>query len=157
MGRRIGTQQWVLCGSPAYLDAHGRPQTPEDIHHHDCLVFARDGRFLPWRLTTAEGAAVEVKVKPRHMINHGDALRDATIAGLGLAFLTTWLVADDLRSGRLQTVLTDIPIDGAPIHVLWHRSRDMLPKVRVAVDALVTGFMPIPPWDRPVTFPTRPG
>lgn len=145
MARRIGTQQWVPCAAPAYLDARGRPQSPEEVGNHDCLVFSRDGRFMPWRLATPDGS-VEFKVTPRHRVDHGEALRNATVAGLGLAYLPTWLIADDLRSGRLETVLTTTPVDGGPIHVLWHRSKDILPKVRAAVDAIVGSFVPTPPW-----------
>jgi DNA-binding transcriptional LysR family regulator len=64
-----------------------------------------------------------------------------------MAHLSTWLVADDIRSRRLETVLTPTPIEDMPIHVLWPSSQDRTPKVRVVVDALVKAFVPIPPWD----------
>ncbi len=146
VARRLGTQRWAPCAAPAYLSARGRPQSLKELADHDCLVFSRDGHFLPWQFTTQEGV-VDVKVRPRHRLDHGEALRDAAVAGLGLAYFPTWLVADDLRAGRLETVLTNAPVDDGLIHVMWSRSKDMLPKVRVAVDALVAAFVPSRPWE----------
>lgn len=62
--------------------------------------------------------------------------------GLGLAYLSTWLAADDLRSGRLEVVPIATPVEDVLITVLWPHSRDLAPKVRVVVDALVEAFMP---------------
>lgn len=83
-----------------------------------------------------------------YTISHGEALRDATVSGLGVAYLSTWLAADDLRSGRLEVVPIPTPAEEVPITALWPRSRDLAPKVRVVVDALVEAFMLTPPWDK---------
>jgi DNA-binding transcriptional LysR family regulator len=61
---------------------------------------------------------------------------------LGLAYLSTWLAAEDLRSGRLEVVPLPTPAEDVPITALWPRSRDLAPKVRVVVDALVDAFTP---------------
>ncbi len=83
MGRRIASQRWVLCTAPSYLARRGRPQHPVEVQDHDCLVYIRDGRHLPWLLTDAAGATIDVKFKLRHMISHGEALRDSSLAGNG--------------------------------------------------------------------------
>lgn len=62
---------------------------------------------------------------------------DATLAGCGLCQLLTWLVGEHLRQGRLVTVLDEFAGAEMPIHVLWPKSRYVLPKLRVVVDALV--------------------
>jgi DNA-binding transcriptional LysR family regulator len=147
-GRRIGVQRSLLCASPAYLDAHGRPQTPADLVGHHCLAYARDGRPLPWVLLDGDGKRVSFRPKPRHTVSHGEALREAALAGAGLAYLATWLASADLRAGRLEAVMTSAAEEDMPIHVLWPRVRDLAPKVRVVVDELVERFLPRPPWDR---------
>lgn len=149
VGRKIAVQRSVLCASPGYLGRRGCPRTPDDLASHDCIAFARDGRPLPWLLTNEAGQTISVRVKARHTISHGDALREAVLAGAGLANLATWLVVDDLRAGSLEMVLTSAGADDLPIHVLWPRSRDLALKIRVVVDELVKCFLPIPPWDRP--------
>lgn len=148
VGRRLGAQRAILCAAPAYLDARGRPRSPAEVAGHDCLAFARDGRALPWRLRGADGAAAEVKIRPRHRIGHGEALREAALAGAGLALLPLWLVGDDLRGGRLEPLLADAD-EAAPIHALWPRAKDTAPKIRAAVDALLARFTPTPPWEPP--------
>jgi DNA-binding transcriptional LysR family regulator len=148
MGRRIASQEWVLCGAPRYLDRRGRPQHVAEIEQHDCLVYMRDGRYLPWRIVDTNGETEVAKFEPRHVISHGEALRDAALAGMGLAYLPTWMIAADCRAGRLEAVMTLRPVAGSPIHVLWPRTRELVPKVRAAVDALVDAFLPLPPWDR---------
>lgn len=141
IGRRIGTQRSIICAAPAYLDRHGRPASVEELGDHDCLAFAKDGRPLPWAVCGPGGTVRPFVVQPRHTISHGEALRDATVNGLGIAYLSTWLAADDIRTGRLEAVPIPTPADDVPITALWPRSRDLAPKVRVAVDALVEAFM----------------
>jgi DNA-binding transcriptional LysR family regulator len=62
------------------------------------------------------------------------------VNGLGLAYLSTCLAADDLRGRRLEVVQIPTPAEDVPITALWPRSRDLAPKVRVVVDALVEAF-----------------
>ncbi|MTJ83805.1 MAG: LysR family transcriptional regulator [Telmatospirillum sp.] len=148
-GRRIGTQHSVICAAPAYLERRGHPASPADLDRHDCLAFAKDGRPLPWTIIDPDGAPRPIAIRPRHTVSHGEALRDAAVNGLGLACLTTWLAAEDIRMGRLEVVAIPTPAEDGPISVLWPRSRDLSPKVRAVVDALVAAFLPVPPWDRP--------
>jgi DNA-binding transcriptional LysR family regulator len=142
IGRRIGTQRSIICAAPAYLNRRGRPTSVEELVKHDCLAFAKDGRPLPWAISGPDGLVRPFVIQPRHTVSHGEALRDATVNGLGLAYLSTWLAADDLRSGRLEVVPIATPAEDVPITALWPRSRDLAPKVRVVVDALVKAFMP---------------
>jgi DNA-binding transcriptional LysR family regulator len=66
---------------------------------------------------------------------------------LGIAFLSTWLAAEELKTGKLETLAISTRTEDVPIFALWPRSRDLSPKVRVVVDALVNTFMPVAPWD----------
>jgi DNA-binding transcriptional LysR family regulator len=68
--------------------------------------------------------------------------------GLGVAQFPTWLVADALKDGTLQTALSPHGVQGAPIHVLWPTTRNLAPKVQAAVDALVQAFSQVAPWEQ---------
>jgi DNA-binding transcriptional LysR family regulator len=148
IGRRIGSQRPLICAAPSYLDRRGRPRSAEALRDHDCLAFAKDGRPLPWGIIASDGSRGPFVIRPRHTVSHGEALRDATLKGMGLAYLPTWLAADDIRDGRLEVVPIPTPAEDAPITALWPRSRDLAPKVRAVVNALIAAFTPIPPWDR---------
>lgn len=147
MSRRIGTQRSIICAAPSYLERRGRPTSVEELDGHDCLAFARDGRPLPWAAVGSDGVSKQFVVRPRYTISHGEALHDATVNGLGLAYLATWLAADSLRIGQLETVPIVTPAEDAAISALWPHSRNLAPKVRAVVDALVAAFLPIPSWD----------
>ena len=90
-----------------------------------------------WRLRDGDGRISQQEIKVRHEFSDGDAMVDATLAGCGLCQLLTWLVGEHLRQGRLVTVLDEFAGAEMPIHVLWPKSRYVLPKLRVVVDALV--------------------
>lgn len=149
--RHLGFQRLVVCGSPAHFVEHGRPTSIDDLAHHDCITFAHGGYLFPWKLLDSGGRTVNVKIKGRHTISDGEALRAAVLDGLGIGQFPTWLVADALRCGTLQTVLAPQGIQGSPIHALWPATRDMAPKVRAAVDALLQAFTPVAPWDKAVS------
>ncbi|WP_315769622.1 MULTISPECIES: LysR family transcriptional regulator [unclassified Bradyrhizobium] len=148
VARRLGVQQSVLCASPVYLEAHGYPASLDDLDAHSCIVFGRGGQTLPWWFLNGRGEPLAKTVAGRLSFNHSDAICDAALAGQGIALLSTWLIADHLRDGRLVHVLPEIATRGFPIHALWPHTRQMSPKVRVVVDELVERFLPEPPWDR---------
>lgn len=141
VGRRIAWQRSVVCAAPDYLERRGRPSTIGDLANHDCLAFARDGRPLPWTILNENGIAQSVSVQPRHTISHGEALLDAAVRGLGLAYLSTWLAGDCISRGQLEVLPLSTPGEEAPISILWPGSRHLTPKVRTVVDALTSaGF-----------------
>jgi DNA-binding transcriptional LysR family regulator len=148
IARRLGLQQSALCASPAYLDKHGCPASLADLSAHSCIVFGRGGQTLPWWFVDAKGEPMAKAVAGRLSFNHSDAICDAALAGQGVALLSTWLIADHLREGRLVQVLPEIETRGFPIHALWPHARQMSPKVRVVVDELASRFLARPPWTR---------
>lgn len=145
VGRRIGTQRSVICASPAYLERRGLPATVEDLGDHDCLAFSRDGRPLPWVVIGPDGKPELLVIRPRHTVSHGEALRDAALAGLGVACLSTWLVSEDIRLGCLRVLPISAPLEDATVSALWPGSRDLSPKLRVVVDALIEALQSSPP------------
>lgn len=148
IARRLGIQQSVLCCSPTYLDTYGQPHSLKDLTDHSCVVFRRGGQILPWWFLDGKGVPAAIPVTGRLSFNHSDAIRDAVLAGHGIALLSTWLIADDLQHRRLVQVLPDTRTLGFPIHAVWPRTRQVSPKVRVVVDQLVSQFLPQPPWER---------
>ncbi|MCA0394271.1 MAG: LysR family transcriptional regulator [Proteobacteria bacterium] len=146
VSRRLAVNHRVLCASPDYLARRGEPRTPADLADHDCvLLTGRDGRQDLWRLTAPDGSPVDVRVRGRFESNYGEALRDAVLAGMGIAIHSTWHVHRDLQAGRLRALLPDWPVPASGIHAVMP-GRTLVPlRVRAFVDFLAERFA-APPW-----------
>jgi DNA-binding transcriptional LysR family regulator len=147
IARFLGNQKWIICAAPSYLARRGTPRSLDELVEHDCLELMNGNRPVSWQLVDETGNFTTVKVAGRHSINYGDAILDAAVAGIGIARLPSWLVHHELRAGRLIQVLSHATAEHSPIHALWPRARDLLPRVRATVDALVANFLPVAPWD----------
>lgn len=146
VSRRLADGARVLCASPGYLARRGVPRTPADLAAHDCvLLTGRDGRQDLWPLEDAGGARVDVRVQGRFESNQGDALRDAALAGLGIALHSQWHVHEDLRAGTLVHVLPGWMLPDFGVHAVMPSRSGVPPRVRAFVDHLAARFSP-PPW-----------
>ena len=149
VSRQLASNDRVLCASPDYLDRRGMPATPADLCAHDCLVLTgRDGRQDTWRLAGPDGAPVAVRVRGRFESNYGEVLREAAVAGLGIAMHSLWHVHRDLAQGRLRVVLPDHPPPAGGLHAVMP-GRTLVPaRVRAFVEYLACSFAH-PPWAGP--------
>ena len=133
--KKVGTLRLLVVGSPKYLARRGRPEEPSDLRAHDTFGFLAAGSPLPWRFRS-KGRDVSIALTGRVHTNGLDAIRDAAIAGLGLAQLFEVHVRDDLASGALEEVLVDHELRGRTVHALYAREKAQLPKVRAFLDFL---------------------
>ena len=148
VSRQLASNRRVLCASPGYLARHGIPETPADLAAHECLLLVGShGRQDTWRLRDGEGE-VAVRVAGRIESNQGELLRDAAVAGLGIALHSTWHVCDDLLAGRLQVVLPGHPPPATGIHAVMPQRRLVPPRVRAFVEFLADKLGGTPPWER---------
>jgi DNA-binding transcriptional LysR family regulator len=149
VARQLATNRRVLCASPDYLRQHGTPRTPADLATHDCLLLVgRQGRQDVWRFTDRKGREIAQRVQGRFESNQGELLRDAVVAGLGIALHSVWHVHEQLRAGRLQVLLPDYPIAATGIHAVMPQRRLVPPRVRAFVDFLAERLGEHPPWER---------
>ncbi|GAB3101021.1 LysR family transcriptional regulator [Lysobacter terrae] len=148
VARRIANNRRVLCASPDYLRAHGEPRTPAELAQHECLLLVgAQGRNDLWRFQS-DGGEISVRVHGRLESNQGELLRDAAVAGLGIALHSTWHVNGDLRAGRLRVLLPDYPLADTGIHAVMPQRRLVPPRVRAFVDFLAQRLGDVPPWER---------
>jgi len=148
VAQRLAQNQRVLCASPDYLQRRGRPKTPDDLAAHDCLLLVGShGTSDAWQLRGPDGSEATVRVQGRMESNFGEVIRDAALAGLGIALHSTWHVCEDLRTGRLQQVLPRYHLPDSAIYAVMPQRRLVLPRVRAFVDFLVDRFGTVPPWE----------
>jgi len=124
----------VTVAAPSYLARHGTPQVPEALRDHNCLI----SRFGPeWGFRGADGQPFTLRVQGNAVINSGDALREAAVAGTGIAQGTWWLYRKDLEHGDVREVLSELALEGAPVSVLYPPQRHLPAKLRAFIDFLV--------------------
>lgn len=90
VARRIADNRRTLSASPAYLQRHGTPRTPQELMQHaGVLLMGRDGRQDLWTLQTPDGGQVRVRMQSRFESNFGELVRDAVLAGQGSGCIRT--------------------------------------------------------------------
>jgi DNA-binding transcriptional LysR family regulator len=101
---RIGSTRIVVCASPTYLAARGRPEKPEDLRDHDCITFDNLASPEAWRFVDAKGDIL-VPVRSRLTVSTAEAAIDAAIAGLGVLRMMSYKIEDARQAGALEIVL----------------------------------------------------
>ena len=152
IARRLAPDRRILCGAPAYFAKHGEPRTPDDLAAHNCLSYAYVSDTDQWQFIDGEGTR-SVAVRGNLRANNGDAIRQALLAGLGVAVLPSFIVGPDIQAGRLKEVLRDYLPNRASVYAVYPHSRHLTAKVRVFVDFLADRFGPVPYWDAPAMPP----
>jgi DNA-binding transcriptional LysR family regulator len=140
VAKRLGDDTRKLCASSDYLARRGRPVRPSDLKKHDCLVFVTGGAPVPWNLRSDVGKNASVRVCGPLQANNVLSLREAALAGLGIADLPSYLVADDIRAGRLEPVLADFVVPERSVYALYAAGRSVPARSREFVKILVRHF-----------------
>ena len=136
--RKLVEQRKLVCASPAYLAARGRPRNKAELAEHSILLYRRADRIHVWQLPDATGRMGDTPLNSRLLLDDLETIADAAATGLGLAWLPEWLVRERLRTGALVSVLDDQPGATMDCHALWPSAPHMPLRLRLAVDALVT-------------------
>ncbi|WP_437937895.1 LysR substrate-binding domain-containing protein [Sorangium sp. So ce341] len=129
---KVGDARAVIVASPAYLERAGSPESPRDLTRHVCLRAASTPAAQEWRFRSNRGE-MSVSVTGNLILNHGGGLREAAIAGAGIARLPDFLIADALESGELVELLAEHAIKPIGIHLVHLAHRRPLPKVEAFV------------------------
>jgi len=134
VARKLAIETRVLCAAPSYLAQAAPLHSPGDLEHHNCLSVAPTDL---WQLQGQNGEAAAVRPNSSLRTNSCDFVREAVLAGLGVALRPTWEIGSELERGRLVRVLPAFTGGGNPaIHAVYP-SRDFLPaKVNIFIEHL---------------------
>lgn len=132
VGRRLAGARMITVAAPAYLAARGRPETPQDLVGHDCILDMnnRDGAQWSYR------DGLRVTVSGRLTFSNASACLSAVEEGLGIAVMPDFVATEALAAGRVREILADWSDMKLGIHVLWPGRRNLPRKLRVLVDFL---------------------
>ncbi|MEO0386315.1 MAG: LysR family transcriptional regulator [Pseudomonadota bacterium] len=139
IARKIGGSDRVICAAPSYVAAFGAPEVPDDLRQHACLLNAVGRDRNAWRLDGPTGR-MRIPVSGDFETDSADAIYHAVCAGFGIARLSTYLIDEDLRAGRLVRLLPDYKLGRSDLMALFRERRNLAPKIRVFLDFLHAEF-----------------
>jgi DNA-binding transcriptional LysR family regulator len=137
VARRIASIDRHLVASPAYLKAHGTPKSVKDLETHTAILYAH--READWRFTVGRRAVV-VRPRASHRLNNGILMRDAAVAGVGIALLPDFIAGPETARKQLRIVDVGARADGADLFVAYPTALGSSAKVRALVDVLRATF-----------------
>ncbi len=139
--RRLGTVKWLLCASPAYLEAHGTPTEPRDLARHECLFLGETADDNRWHFRRATETQT-LEVRGRYIANHAGARLEAALQDLGIAILPDFAAVEALEQGGLVQLLVDWEFEArsymGPVWLLYPPNRFLPSKVRALIDYLAS-------------------
>ena len=137
--RRIAANRRILCAAPAYIAAHGLPQSAIELARHQCIrIRERDQDYGRWTLSGPQGEVV-VRVEGRLSSNNGEIARQWALDGHGIILRSEWDVAEDLQQGRLLQLLPDL-FQPADVWAVYPERSSASAKVRVCIAFLQQWF-----------------
>ncbi|RFC00579.1 LysR family transcriptional regulator [Rhizobium leguminosarum bv. trifolii] len=142
---KLAPSRRLLCASPDYLAREGMPTSLADLDSHRGIFYTNRG-VADWRFQTPEGAIL-VRAKLALGINNGDMLRDAAIAGLGIALLPAFIAGPAIREGLLAEIVVGHRPEAEFIYMAHPEGRNPSAKLRAIADHLKKSFGDPPYWD----------
>jgi DNA-binding transcriptional LysR family regulator len=140
VARTLAAARPVLSASPAYLERHGAPASPQALAQHNCITFDRGGRrHKTWRFGR-DGQWLDVRVDGDRSVDDASLAREWAIAGAGIILKSEIDQRRDLASGALVRLLADWETEPYPLHALLPSGRFIPNRVRALVDFLARKF-----------------
>jgi DNA-binding transcriptional LysR family regulator len=139
--RLLTHSPFITVAAPSYLVARGIPQAPSDLSGHNCI----GNPGSSWTYRMPDGRARTIPVRGNLTVWSGDALREAAVAGIGIAYSTWWLFRKDLEAGLVVPVLTPFNCDGPPIAVFYPANPYLPARVKSFIEFLVEITQTPPP------------
>jgi len=134
IAKRLTEMQLVTCASPDYLRQAPPLMEPEDLAGHSCLLYGH-GRQVEWRFQRG-GKPLALSMQGQLRANNGEVVRDAAIAGQGIAVLPTFIIGAALASGALVQVLEDFALPSAAVYAVYPQHRQSARIVQLFSDYL---------------------
>lgn len=147
IARKLTKNTRVICASPDYLQRFGTPSQLSDLEGHNCLQLSTVDGWNDWHITSSANGET-LPLGGNFEVNSADGVYHAALSGVGIARLSSYLVNDDLRSGKLTHILPDYQDNASDILAIYSQKRNLSPKVRVLIDYMAEVFSTVPPWER---------
>ena len=138
--RKLTETQMRMIAAPSYFEKHGRPTRLDDLNSHKLLHYSNQASGNAWKITAPSGEERQIRSAGWLSVNDGQSLLNACIAGLGIAYLPSFLYANAMEQVQVVDVMPDLPIERTGIYAVYPPGRFTQPKVRAFIDFLVAHF-----------------
>jgi DNA-binding transcriptional LysR family regulator len=149
--RELVPIRWSICAAAAYLESSGAPTRPDELHQHNCIYYASAAvRGDHWTFKQ-NGESHTMQVRGNFRANNSEAVRDAAVAGIGVALLPTFAIWREINAGTLLRLMPDwTPFGtfGQNLTAHFIADRHLTPKIRTLIDFLTERFGQTPHWDK---------
>lgn len=135
VAKRLGDMRLVVCAAPAYLARRGRPQAPDALAGHACLIDTNFREPGVWTFRTGS-ATRRVPVRGAITANSASAIRTMAIAGHGIGLCPDFVVARDVQEGRLEALLSDYATAPRGIYAVYPNRQHLARRLRLLIDFL---------------------
>ncbi|WP_421852317.1 LysR substrate-binding domain-containing protein [Oricola sp.] len=135
IARRMGMIRTIVVASKAYLDANGRPESPYDLDRHETIAFGGRPGGDEWPFVDG-GTPLSVKISWRFRIGNSDAIREAALAGLGIAMVPSWVFPDLWELDGMETLFDGWMPPPVPVYAVYPSRRFVPEKVRAMIEFL---------------------
>lgn len=138
--RKLTESTRRMIGSPSYFQKFGRPMKIDDLNEHKLLHYSSQANGAVWKIKAPSGETRQVRTAGWLSVNDGQSLLNAAVAGLGIAYLPSFLYAEAMEQGLVEDAIPDLPIETQGIYAVYPPGRFTQPKVRAFIDFLVKAF-----------------
>ena len=142
--RPLGRSRRLFVAAPHYLARHGIPTSPDHLVRHQGIRMTNVAGSAVLAFAGKAGEHYNVPFDGRLRVDHGLAVREALLAGRGIAPTHRWLVDDLLASGQLEPILADYTLPSVPLSMLIVPERAAVARVRLLIDFLATEIAKLP-------------
>ncbi len=152
---RLADNRRLCVAAPAYLARAGVPSHPNDLTRHACLTLSSDASQTRGWAFSIDSAVIHLRPSGRLNCSDGQVLHDWCVAGLGLAWRSTWEVEQEIRDGTLQCVLDDFIAPPNGIFAVFAHAKHLPLRVRLWIDFLKAAYSDPAYWNGGAARPSR--
>ena len=145
IARNLGPTEPLICASPTYLERFDTPQQPDALRQHNCIILNTSADNTIWRFHGPNGPE-SIQVSGNIVTNDVNFVLHTALAGMGIARLPSFVVAEYLKTDRLRTVLSDWNPTFGSVYVIYPSRRHLPTRVKIFLQFLEEKMQPKPPW-----------
>ncbi|WP_394147093.1 LysR family transcriptional regulator [Shewanella atlantica] len=149
VAQRIVDTHFIVLASPDYIREHGAPTHPAELKKHNCVTYHSKNRSYTHWLFAKEGEQLDIQVSGNYRVDKAEAIRDAVLAGRGIGYIASYLLTDELESGKLVPLLPEWkPTQKMPVYAVYPKYQNLPIRLKTIIEFVKQAIGQPPYWDK---------